>query len=106
MLVLFLFFPFSLVWAGAITDDDNFGSGEDPENSGLQEITDYYDNLIFGEEPENSGLQEATTQMPTMAITTTATTVQSSMNTGNKLVSYPTLYKGCLMYSISWRLRL
>ena len=75
MLILFIFFPFSLVWAGAITDDDILGSAEEPENSGLQEVT---------------------TQMPTMAITTTATTVQSSMNTGNKLVSYPTLYKGCI----------
>ena len=57
-------------------------------------ITD--DIFKSGEDPENSGLQEVTTQMPTMAITTTATTVQSSVNTGNKLVSYPTLYKGCI----------
>ena len=68
MLILFTFLPFSLVWAGAITDDDILGSGEDPENSGLQEVT---------------------TQTPTMtmAITTTATTVRSSVNTGNKLVN-------------------
>ena len=76
MLIFFTFFPFSLIWAGAIIDDDILGSGEDPENSGLQ---------------------EGTTQMSTMAITTTttATTAQSSVNTGNKLVvSYPALYKG------------
>ena len=73
MLILFTLFLFSLVWAGAITDDDIPGSGEDPENSGLQEVT---------------------TQMSTMtmATKTTATTVQSSVNTGNRLVSYPTLY--------------
>ena len=57
---------------GAITDDDILGSGEDPENSGHQEVIK---------------------QMKTMAITTTATTVQSSVNTGNKLVSYPTLIR-------------
>ena len=78
MLIFFIFFPFSLVWAGTITDvDDILGSGEDPENSGLQEATIKISTM-------------------TMATTTTATTVQSSVNTGNKLVSYPTLYKGCI----------